>query len=205
MRIIFLLCLLVLAVDAHAGPGREALQRFLDGLNTLEARFEQTVLDTENSRQGLFHGVFMLKRPQRFRWDYVSPEEKRIIADGRDLWLVDVELNQITQHSQALALRNTPAMVLLSSEPLEKTFDVVELGERLQMEWLELLPMDRDSDILRVLLAFRDDSLLRLEMTDRFGQVSRFRFFEIRRNPELADELFEFEPPDGWDVFQDYR
>jgi outer membrane lipoprotein carrier protein len=202
MHFVKLLALALLLVGStHAGPGRESLDRFLNELTTLEARFEQAVLDTENNRQGLFHGTVQVKRPDRFRWDYIAPEEKHIIADGRDVWLVDVELNQVTQHYQKWALKNTPATLLLSNEPLENTFDVVELGERQQMQWLELLPVDAESDILRVLLAFKGDRLLRLEMTDKFGQISRFSFFEIKRNPELPDELFEYDPPFGWDVF----
>ena len=201
MHFVRLLLLTLLVGSAHAGPGREALDRFLGELSTLEARFEQAVLDTENNRQGLFHGIVQIKRPDRFRWDYIAPEKKHIIADGRDVWMVDVELNQVTQHYQKWALKNTPATLLLSNEPLENTFDVVELGERQQMQWLELLPVDAESDILRVLLAFKGDRLLRLEMTDRFGQISRFSFFEIKRNLELSDELFEFEAPFGWDVF----
>jgi len=201
MQFVRLLLLALLVGSAHAGPGREALDRFLSELSTLEARFEQAVLDTENNRQGLFHGIVQIKRPDRFRWDYIAPEKKHIIADGRDVWMVDVELNQVTQHYQKWALKNTPATLLLSNEPLENTFDVVELGERQQMQWLELLPVDAESDILRVLLAFKDDRLLRLEMTDKFGQISRFSFFEIKRNLELSDELFEFEAPFGWDVF----
>jgi len=195
-----LLCLLI-AGTSQAGPGREALDHFMSELTTLEARFEQSVLDTEHSRQGVFYGTFQLKRPDRFRWDYMTPERKQIIADGRDLWIVDIELNQITQHYQKLALRNTPATVLLSNEPLEKTFEVVELGEKLEMQWVELLPLDKDSDIVRILLAFKGNNLLRLELTDNFGQISRFSFFEIKRNPELPDDQFDYEPPDGWDVF----
>jgi outer membrane lipoprotein carrier protein len=206
MRILLsFICLLITSAASHAGPGREALDRFMSELTTLEARFEQSVLDTEHSRQGLFYGTFQLQRPDRFRWDYVEPERKQIIADGRDLWIVDVELNQITQHYQPLALKNTPATVLLSNEPLEKTFKIVELGERLEMQWIELLPLDQDSDIVRILLAFKGDNLLRLELIDAFGQISRFSFFEIQRNPALPAEQFDYEPPEGWDVFSDYR
>jgi outer membrane lipoprotein carrier protein len=206
MRIILsFVCLLIAGTAAQAGPGREALDRFMGELTTLEARFEQSVLDTEHSRQGLFYGTFQLQRPDRFRWDYLVPERKQIIADGRDLWVVDIELNQITQHYQSLALKNTPASVLLSSEPLEKTFEVVELGEKLEMQWIELLPRDQESDVVRILLAFKGDDLLRLELIDAFGQISRFSFFEIKRNPEIPAEQFDYQPPEEWDVFSDYR
>lgn len=200
MRTILLMLSLCIGGMVHAGPGRDAFDAFMQGLTTLEARFEQSVLDTENARQGLFHGVFTLKRPGRFRWDYVAPEQRHIIADGSSLWIVDDDLNHVTQYPQEMALKGSPATLLLSNEPLEKAFEVAEIGERLDMQWLELLPRDQDGDIVRVLLAFKEQRLLRLELTDTFGQISRFSFFEIKRNPALADELFDYQPPDDWDV-----
>ena len=202
MRVFLSILLLALASAAQAGPGRDAFDKFLHELVTLEARFEQSVLDTENARQGLFHGIFQLKRPNRFRWDYVAPEKRQVIADGRDLWLVEDDLQQITQLYQDTVLANTPATLLLSDAPIDEAFEVIELGERLGMQWLELLPRDEDADTLRVLLAFKGDKLLRLELTDKFGQISRFSFFEIKRNPPLADSVFEFVPPEDFDTYR---
>jgi len=204
-RFVLLLLLTGLQTFSHAGPGREALDDFTRDLSTLDARFEQSVLDTENSREGVFYGVFQMKRPNRFRWDYLVPEKRQIIADGRDLWIVEDELNHITQYRQSLALRGTPATLLLGGESPEEQFKVVELGERQGLQWLELLPKDQESDLVRILVAFKGKDLTRLELTDQFGQISRFSFFEIKRNVEMADAAFDYEPPDGWDIFQDYR
>ena len=190
----------IAAASATAGAGRDALDHFTHQLKTVDARFEQSVLDTENGRQGLFHGIFQMKRPGRFRWDYLDPESRHIIADGRDLWVVEDDLNHVTQYFQKMALKGSPALVLLADEPVETQFKVVELGEREGLEWLELLPLDSESEIIRVLVAFKGNDLTRLELTDQFGQISRFSFFEIRRNPDLPDKNFQYEPPEGWDV-----
>ena len=200
MRLLFALILALASTLASAGPGREALDKFLGELTTLEARFEQAVLDTENARQGLFHGIFHLKRPGRFRWDYLEPEKRLIIADGDNLWLIESDLEQITRFGQDFALRNTPAPLFLSSDPIDESFQVIELGERRGMQWLELLPREADSDLVRILLAFNGDSLRQLELVDTFGQVTRFSFFEIRKNPPVEDELFTFDAPSNWDI-----
>ena len=55
----------------------------------------------------------------------------------------------------------------------------------------------------RILLAFSEDKLQRMEIADNFGQITRFRFSQIRRNPSLDPELFHFEPPSGIDLFSD--
>lgn len=194
--------LLLMAGTAFAGPGREALDEFLDGLDTLQAKFEQSVLDTENARSGLMHGLFLLDRPGRFRWDYVAPEKQVILADGRDVWFIEEDLKQATRHLQAWALKNTPAAFLAMDASVEDDFEVVEIGERLGMQWLELIPRDPQSDLNRVLLAFAGKQLRHMELNDKFGQISRFRFFDIQRNVPIDSDLFVYEHQDDWDVLQ---
>lgn len=185
-----------------AADGKQRLTAFLEGLVTLEARFEQSVLDTENNRSGRFHGMFRLLRPGRFRWDYVSPYEQSIIADGRDVWIVDSDLEQITQQLQSRALRGTPALLLAEEVDVEAEFEVISMGEREGLDWVELIPRSEDSQFVRILLAFDDRQLLRMEMADKFGQISRFRFFDVLRNPKLDAALFRFDKPPGYDLFE---
>jgi outer membrane lipoprotein carrier protein len=200
-RALFALCLLLPSLAcAEAGPGRLAFDRFLDGLDSLRASFVQSVLDTERAMTGEMHGFFFLQRPGRFRWDYVAPDRQVILADGRDVWFIDEELKQVTRHLQTWALKGTPAAFLVSDATIEDDFEVIEIGERLGMQWLELIPRDPDSDFNRVLLAFVGDELRHLELNDKFGQISRFRFYDIERNLPLDPSLFVYEGADDWDV-----
>ncbi|MCB1801044.1 MAG: outer membrane lipoprotein carrier protein LolA [Gammaproteobacteria bacterium] len=194
------LCLLVAHVAAAAGPGRDALDRFLDGLTTLQAKFEQSVLDTENGTAGKMFGLFLLQRPGLFRWDYVAPVKQVILADGRDVWIIEEELKQVTRHLQRWALKGTPAAFLAMDVPVEKDFEIVEIGERMNLQWLELIPRDPESDLNRVLLAFSGDQLQRMELNDKFGQVSRFVFADIERNQPIDPDLFVYQGRDDWDV-----
>ena len=52
MKPIIVALLLLVQGSVTAGPGREALDAFLDDLTTLQATFEQSVLDTENATAG---------------------------------------------------------------------------------------------------------------------------------------------------------
>ena len=204
-RMLFMFLLFVAQGQAHAGPGRDALDAFLDGLNTMQAKFEQSVLDTENATTGQMHGLFLLNRPGRFRWDYVSPVKQVILADGRDVWVIEEDLKQVTQHYQRWALKGTPAAFLTTDVSVEADFEIVEIGERLGMHWLELVPRDADSDLNRVLLAFSGDQLKHMELNDKFGQVSRFTFFDVQRNVPIDPALFVYEGNDDWDVLQGER
>lgn len=202
MNFVLIALLLLIPGSASAGPGREALDAFLNNLTTLQATFEQSVLDTENSTAGQMHGLFLLQRPGKFRWDYVSPRKQIILADGRDVWIIEEELKQVTRHLQRWALKGTPAAFLAMDESVEKDFEIVEIGQRLGMQWLELIPKDPESDLNRVLLAFDDDDLKHMELNDKFGQISRFSFFDIQRNMPIDPELFVYQGNDDWDVLQ---
>ena len=203
-RLLFFACLLTLqgAAMAAPGPGRLALDEFLDGLSTLQAKFEQSVLDPENATAGQMHGLFLLERPGRFRWDYVVPRKQIILADGRDVWIIEEDLKQVTRHYQKWALKGTPAAFLAMDAAVEDDFEVIEIGERQGMHWLELLPRDPESDFNRILLAFADKQLRRLELNDKFGQISRFSFYEMQRNLPIDPQLFVYEGQDDWDVLQ---
>jgi outer membrane lipoprotein carrier protein len=198
---LFLLCLTTSPL-VGAGDGRDALDAFLDGLTTLQSRFEQAVLDTENSTSGLLRGEFLLDRPGKFRWDYAAPNKQVILADGRDIWIIDEDLKQVTRHYQSWALKGTPAAFLTMQTSIEDDFEVVEKGERAGTQWLELTPRDPESDLNRVLLGFADQELRQMELNDKFGQISRFRFFDVHRNVPIDPALFVFEGKDDWDVLQ---
>lgn len=201
-RILISLLLLMANATAFAGAGRDALNNFLDGLTTLQAKFEQSVLDTENATTGLMNGLFLLDRPGKFRWDYVAPRKQVILADGRDVWIIEEDLKQVTRHYQKWALKGSPAAFLTMDESVDKDFEIVEIGERLGLQWLELIPRDPESDLNRVLLAFDGKELRHMELNDKFGQVSRFRFFDVQRNVPIDPTLFVYQGKDDWDVLQ---
>ena len=185
-----------------AGNGPKHLEAFLDNLVTLQARFEQSILDKTHSRAERFQGVFSLRRPGQFRWDYHEPYEQLIVADGDRIWVYDSDLEQVSNRSQEDALRGTPAQLLSDTAPLDANFEVIDLGESQDMNWVELIPRDEESQFVRILLAFVGTELRRMEMADQFGQVTRFQFYDTRRNPELSDELFVFVPPPEFDVLE---
>ena len=194
--------LLLWSTLASGADGPQRLNRFLDGLNTLQAEFQQTVISAGHDQAIASKGTLYLKRPGRFRWVYDEPEGQFVIADGDRVWLYDAELKQVSHQSQEDALRGTPALLLSGSGPVESHFEVVGLGSRIGLEWVELLPRGEKSEITKVLVAFRGDQLDRLEMSDSFGQITRFHFSDTRRNPDLDPALFRFRPPPGIDMLE---
>jgi len=186
---------------ALSEPGaRQRLDNFLTDLHTLQADFRQILRDEQGGGNQFATGTFYLSRPGRFRWDYETPNNQYILADGRSVWLVEEDLEQVTQRSQKSALKGTPAQLLAGSGELDEEFKVLELDNRLGMSWLELQPKDEDAQFSRITLGFREDYLASLEMIDKFGQITSFSFTNTQRNLPLDQDLFRFIPPPGYDI-----
>jgi len=199
-RLTIFFCLFLFGTASAADSPRQRLESFLDGLHTLMAEFEQQVIDTETNEVSLARGTLYVSRPSRFRWEYEGEEGRYIVADGRTIWLVEPDLEQVSQRSQKAALRGTPAGLLAEKVELDRDFEVEELGIRQGVAWLKLTPRDEQSQFEQILVGLDGQGLARLEMADRFGQVTNFRFTHLEKNMPLPEELFRFEPPPGYDI-----
>lgn len=196
------LLLMWVATPAWSSSSLQQMELFLTDMQSLQARFEQSILDPQQRQAARSQGVFSLQRPGRFRWDYSEPDEQQIIADGRQIWLLDPELEQVSVQTQSTALQGTPAMFLIGGDPVEKHFEVIDIGDSQGFAWVELIPRDKESQFIRVLLAFQDNLLQRMEMTDTFGQITRFQFYDIQQNPTFEPGFFVFERPAYYDLYQ---
>ncbi len=202
-RFLLLLALLFTPIVVQADEGAKQLQLFLRNLNTLQADFQQTLTTPKLEGAFITNGTFYLNRPGRFRWEYAPPNEQIIVADGNRVWLQDVELEQVSHRSQHEVLKGTPALLLSDTSPVDRYFDIRELGEKEGLVWVELLPKQKDVQFNSLRLGLADRELRRMDMSDSFGQVTRFVFSNITRNTELQDELFIFDPPSGLDLIGD--
>ena len=198
----FLLIVLGLAAGVASAGGKDRLQAFLSGVESLQARFDQSVFDTSQGQTRRLEGIFYLQRPGKFRWDYTEPKGQIVLADGKTVWLVEEDLKQAYQKPQSDALRGTPALLLTEQLKLEDHFEIADLGPSQDLEWVELVPRDPESQFTRILLAFKDSELRRMELADKFAQVTRFGFSDIKRNPRLDSKLFVYTPPRGTQLFE---
>lgn len=196
-----LLALLVPAASAQA-DGIETLKRYLSGLNSLSADFRQITITADGGQTFESTGTFHLLRPNRFRWDYQTPSAQQIVADGRRVYLYDKELNQVSHRGQKQILDGTPAQLLASDQPVEDYFRLTNVDRGDERTWVELVPKAAGTDVARLHIAFIGRELDTLVMEDRFGQLTRFAFSNLQRNPKLDYAMFRFDSPAGADFLQ---
>jgi outer membrane lipoprotein carrier protein len=191
---------LLTAAAVQAGEGRTRLDRYFSDFVTLQARFEQTLVDENGKALERSQGTVYLWRPGRFRWDYEAPYEQSIVADGKKVWIYDEDLAQVTVKPLETALGNTPALLLDNRADIDKGFTVVEGGEAGSLVWLALKPKDQETPYATIRLGFDASALRVMELRDNFGQTTRIRFSKEQRNATFKHSLFGFTPPPGVDV-----
>lgn len=188
---------------AEDAPAPARLRAFLAETITFEARFSQVLLEADSERAQVSEGRFYLHRPQRFRWDYVSPVPQLVVADGENLWLYDPDLEQATVRALDDGLSSTPAMLLSGTGVLEDSFRIGAAYHEDDFDWVELAPLSEAADFTGVRVGFEQDRLAALELMDALGQTTIIRFSDVKVNEPLDAELFRFNPPDGVDVISD--
>ena len=198
------LLLLVPAVN-HAAETPAYFSGFFNGLLTMQADFDQQVLDGNRQLLQSSQGHMWILRPGRFRWDYETPYKQQLVADGEHLWSYDEELEQVTVQPATDVLTSTPAMLLSGDQPLELLFDIEESSATTAGQQVTLIPKSDDSNVTRLHVHFSGNLLTRIEAEDSFGNTTQFIFTRLERNPKLDEKLFSFTPPAGADVIGNTR
>lgn len=184
---------------ASAAPsGSTALDRFLDGLESWQADFTQTITDSRGRAKTGDRGRLVVQRPGKFRWEIGTSQ--LMVADGRNLWFHDLELDQITVKPANRALSATPATLLAGTAPLRDQFSVVQRGMRGGLEWVAVKPKSAAAEFREARLAFAGRDLRRMELTDALGQQVVLEFSATRRNAPVVADALRFVPPPGADL-----
>lgn len=194
-----------------SGPGREAvagagaqasaieqLKAFVAGTKAASGRFEQLA---DNAAPGdVSRGHFVFARPGRFRWEVVEPYPQVLVADGKDVYFHDPDLNQVTVRSMAGALGATPAAILFGTGDLDENFELSALPAQDGTQWLQATPRESEAGFEQIRLGFAGGLPVAMEVLDAFNRTTRFTFEEFKRNPAVAAATFQFEIPEGADV-----
>ena len=180
--------------------GISSLHDFFNNTQTMRAKFSQVVTDTQGRKVQEVEGAMQLQRPNKFRWDYNKPYQQQIISDGKDVFLYDTDLQQVTVRGLSKAIGSSPAAMLAGGDAVDKGFTLKNANRKDGLTWVLALPKDKDSGFERVLLGFKDDKLRKMELYDSFNHITHITFDAVERNPSLQDATFLFTPPKGVDV-----
>ena len=188
-------CLLLAAANAVAfTPDAEQqaeigrVERYLNGIVTLRARFSQIAPDGE-----VAEGTFYLRRPGRLRFEYDPPYPVLVVADG--VWLIyhDRELGQVNRWP----VYATPLGVLVA-EQIRLDGDVRVSNMVRQPGVLELTLVQKDKPgqgSLTLIFSDRPLELRQWWLVDAQGEITAVALTSVEKDLEFDPKLFFFSDP----------
>ncbi len=204
LHLFILVCVIatipILWADAAVKSRANDLHRFFRNVHTYTARFNQVVLDEALNTIQESSGTLWIERPNKFRWSYDTPFRQLIVGDGRNIWVYDEELQQVTVRAMSGGLGDTPAVLLAGGGRLDESFVVKDLGRQGELHWVQLKPRRNDGGFVDIRIGFEDGGIRQLEMIDGFGQTTRVTLKDGKENAKIETAKFIFTPPEGVDV-----
>jgi outer membrane lipoprotein-sorting protein len=169
------------------------IERHLEGVRTLRARFQQLAPDG-----GLATGRVYLRRPGKLRFDYDPPSRVLLIASDWRLIFQDASVQQIN----VIPLAETPLGFLLAERiRLAGDVTVTDVAERGQEVALRVIRTAApDQGAIVVVFGRRPLELRRWSVTDPQGLTTQVVLDRVETNVELASDLFVWRDPQlfGW-------
>lgn len=198
MRRLFLTIFLFIPLISFADPASN-LQAKLNGLSSMTADFQQVVHDENGAVLQTSTGKLAILRPGKFRWQVLKPTPQIIVTDGKQVWIYDPGLEQVTIRQLGNSVGQTPILLLTSPNiNLAAQFTVKQ-----QASSFLLSPKKPEQDFQSVNLTFSGKQLTDMKLVTGLGQYSELKFSDIKLNPHLSATDFSFIPPKGVDVVRE--
>ena len=152
---------------------------YLASVKTLRANFSQVVRNRDGAgrRPRIGHAVAVAARTAS-AGTTSKPYLQTIVADGKQLWLYDSDLEQVTVRPLEQGARPTPAMLLSGSGKVGDAFDCRRACKREgDWTWCRLRPKQDELGLrARSSLAFDGAAnCAAMELRDKLGQATRHR------------------------------
>lgn len=167
------------------------------------AEFRQTLVPRGLAAPPTESGHVYYKAPRLMRWVYDAPERKLAISDGATGWLELPDEHRVIRVDLEESFGSGPVAALFSGgvEALGE-FSVESMPAREGTIALRLKPRRPVDEFDSIELTVRADTLaiLQVDIVDPGGNRMSYRFLDLRENVGLPATMFEYEPPDNYEV-----
>ncbi|MCX7544662.1 outer membrane lipoprotein chaperone LolA [Marinicella gelatinilytica] len=185
------------AIDNKA---QDILSELRQDLSALQAEFKQYELSQDGHADDKNSGTVWMQAPDFFKWHYKEPFEQLIVADGEQVWVYDEDLQQVTVKPQNNNLN--PIYVIINEELSTRYYHIAYEGEQQDLSWVKLTPKETSDEVKSVMLGIKNKQLHRIHVNNQLDQTLVFEFSDLKRNPTLSKDTFQFTPPEGVDVVE---
>jgi outer membrane lipoprotein carrier protein len=172
-------------------------------VNTVKADFTQIRTDPVTGQKDTEKGHLSLKRPKKMRFDFVSPQPRTFVTNGKTLWIYDPTSKQVIEQED-LGGNSGMGVLLDDLSKLDDLFTTTLLPDDKPPKptvTLHLVPKkDGVFQSLDLTLTRQKYVLQDLDLVDPMGAHTEMHFANVRFDVDVPDTDFDFVPPPGVQV-----
>ena len=184
------------------------IQKKYDTLESFSAAFTQTLINQALNQTREEGGILYMKRAGMMRWEYQYPEEKLFISDGKTIyWYLPQEKMVQTLKLEEIEGEQTPVLFLAGRGDLKRDF-IIEPSPPGSTPpegsyQLVLTPRRGEESYQKLILEVdvRSYQVKRMVLLDLIGNITEYRFRNIKENLKLPERFFQFKIPKGVEVY----
>ena len=173
-----------------ANPDVAAVERYFNGMRTMQARFVQS-----NPGGTVVQGTLSVRRPGRMRFEYDPPSQLKIVADGSQVTMWDIANRDFGQWPIGWT-----AASFLVKEPMvlqggDLTVEKVERADGMLQLTMSQARKPQEGKVI-VRLAENPMMLRGWTIIDNRGQQVTVSLNDVQTGVQIADSIFKNDSPD---------
>lgn len=196
------------ASDLAAEEVAHRLENKLRSITTLRADFKQFYYSPSTPEPMTGQGQLFVRRPDRMRWEYSSPEKQIFLLKDQSFWLYFPEDKQLIKNAARSEVLESEILGLLSgnyslSGRYKINFNSFP-SDRKNIHQLRLQPVEEGQFSYILLEIDRETWLItKAVFFEPAGGKLEYHFSRIRTGQKLPDGLFELKIPPDCEIIED--
>ena len=166
----------------------------------ISADFKQSTIQDEKERN--IQGSILASRAGKFKVIYLEPISEIISSDGRNLFRLDYELNQLDVFSVEDYFANVESPISFftkSSRELRKIYAVHHCDLTNEISICVITPKENDTFLKKLFISLDINTIYSISYNDTFDQEVKISFTNLSWQ-NLSDEKFTFDMPPKIDI-----
>jgi len=166
----------------------------------ISADFNQSTIQDEKERK--IQGSILASRAGKFKVIYLEPISEIISSDGRNLFRLDYELNQLDVFSVEDYFANVESPISFftkSSRELRKIYAVHHCDQTNEISICVMTPKEDDTFLKKLFISLDINTIYSISYKDTFDQEVKISFTNLSWQ-NLSDEKFTFDMPPKIDI-----
>ncbi len=166
----------------------------------ISADFNQSTIQDEKERK--IQGSILASRAGKFKVIYLEPISEIISSDGRNLFRLDYELNQLDVFSVEDYFANVESPISFftkSSRELRKIYAVHHCDQTNEISICVITPKEDDTFLKKLFISLDINTIYSISYKDTFDQEVKISFTNLSWQ-NLSDEKFTFDMPPKIDI-----